>query len=127
MYVQMERIRSSALRHNRAERVHAVLVAQSGWFVHWMEGPAAAVQALQERVRQDPRHHSSVLLHHSRGRRFLPTPWSMMLSPSPEPQALFGKRVQDLRLQFTQGRQYAPTSVIRRLSAPVRLAQARTL
>lgn len=127
MYVQMEKIRSSALRHNRGEHVHAVLIAQSGWFVHWAEGPAAAVQALLERVRNDPRHHSSRVLHHSRGRRFLPTPWSMMLSPSPEPQALFGKRVMDLRLQYDQGRQFPPTSVIRRLSAPMRLTQARDL
>jgi hypothetical protein len=127
MYVQMEKIRSSALRHNRAERVHAVLLYQSGWFVHWFEGPAAAVRALLDRVRQDDRHHSSRVLHHSRGRRFLPTPWSMMLSPSPEPPALFGKRVQDIRQQFEQGLQYAPTSVIRRLSAPMRLVQARHL
>ena len=125
MYVQMEKIRASALRHNGGAHVHAILVAQSGWFVHWFEGPAPAVRELLERVRQDPRHRDSRVLHHSRGRRFLPTAWSMMLSPSREPMELFGKRVEELQVQYRAGTQYSPTSVIRRLASPVRLSQAK--
>lgn len=125
VYVQMEKIRASALRHNRAGHIHAVLVYQSGWFVHWFEGPAPAVRELLDRVRQDPRNRDLRVLHHSRGRRFLPTVWSMMLSPSTEPLALFGKRVHELETRYRTGVQYPPTSVIRRLASPVRLPDAK--
>jgi hypothetical protein len=121
VYVQMERIRSSSLRHNGAGHVRAVLVYQSGWFLHWFEGPAAEVRELLDRLGADTRHKELRVLHRSRGRRFLPTAWSMMLSGSPEPAALFGKRVEDLHRQFQAGTQYAPTSVLRRLATPVRI------
>lgn len=122
MFAQMEAIRQSSLRHNAALGVHAVLISQSGWFILWLEGPGAAVRDLLSRVRTDPRHHSQRVLHHSRGMRFLPTAWSMVLSPSSEPAADFGRRVLELRHMMDQGRQFAPTSVIRRLTAPMLLA-----
>jgi len=124
LFAQMEAIRQSSLRHNEALGVHAVLISQSGWFIHWVEGPANAVRDLLDRVRKDPRHHSQRVLHHSRGMRFLPTAWSMVLSPSTEPAADFGRRVLALRHMMDQGRQFAPTSVIRRLTAPMQLAMA---
>jgi hypothetical protein len=124
MYVQMERIRASSLRHNRAGQVHAALIYQSGWFLHWFEGPGPAVRELFERVRADPRHQAHRVLHHSHGRRFLPTLWSMMLSPSTEPTTVFGRRVADIHRQYVEGRQYPPTSVIRRISGPIRLSRA---
>jgi hypothetical protein len=105
--------------------VRAVLVYQSGWFLHWFEGPTAAVRELLERLRADTRHKQLRVLHHSRGRRFLPTAWSMMLSASPEPAPLFGKRVEDLYQQYQAGTQYAPTSVLRRLATPVRIVGQR--
>ena len=124
LFAQMEAIRQSSLRHNAALGVHAVLISQSGWFVHWVEAPGDAARALLERVRKDPRHHSQRVLHHSRGVRFVPTAWSMVLSPSTESSADFSRRVLDLRHMMEQGRQFAPTSVIRRLTAPMQLAMA---
>ncbi|MGE0333450.1 MAG: BLUF domain-containing protein [Ramlibacter sp.] len=124
LFAQMEAIRQSSLRHNAALGVHAVLISQSGWFIHWVEGPGDAVGKLLARVRKDSRHHSQRVLHHSRGMRFVPTAWSMVLSPSTEPAADFGARVLDLRYMMEQGRQFAPTSVIRRLTAPMQLAMA---
>ncbi|MBX3653902.1 MAG: BLUF domain-containing protein [Ramlibacter sp.] len=121
LFAQMEAIRASALRHNPPLGLHAVLLCQAGWFVHWAEGPHGSTGALMARVREDPRHHSQRVVHQSRGKRFLQTPWSMMLSPSGEPAADFGRRVTELRYMMDRGRQFAPTSVIRRLSAPLQL------
>lgn len=124
LFAQMQDIRQSSLRHNAPLNIHAALVCQSGWFVHWIEGPGNTARELLDRVRHDQRHHSQRVLHQSRGVRFLPTPWSMMLYPSTEPPAAFGQRVLDLRFLMDQGRQFAPTSVIRRLSGPMQLPGA---
>jgi hypothetical protein len=124
VYWRMEQIRESALRHNLSCGVNAALLYQSGWFVHWMEGPGQTVRELLARTRLDPRHRDPRVIHQSRGQRLLLTPWSMMVSPSEESAEDFGRRVTALRQQMEHGRQYAPTSVIRRLSAPMRLPEA---
>ena len=124
VYATMERIRERALRHNPTVGIHVALLYQSGWFLHWAEGPKLAVRALFDRIRQDPRHQGQVVLHHSRGRRLLMTPWSMLLSPSNETPDHFERRVLKLREQMKRGTQYAPTSVIRQLIMPLRLKHA---
>lgn len=127
VYDQMEQIRDASMRHNPPLGLHAVLLYQSGWFVYWAEGPGSALRALLERVRRDDRHEAQRVVHHSRGKRFLSTPWSMMMSRSHDTPAEFGLRVTAIRQMMEQGRQFAPTSVIRRLSAPMRLPAARHL
>lgn len=121
VYGEMERIRESAMRHNKRAGIHAGLLCRSGWFLMWLEGPKDALQELIEKISKDPRHRSPVFVHHSRGRRYLPTRWSMMLDASTEPATGFARRVMDLRDQLKKGRQYPPTSVVRRLVAPFRL------
>lgn len=124
LYAQMEQIRAVSLRNNAVAGIHAALLCQSGWFVHWIEGPGEALRRLLERTRTDLRHHSPHIVHHSRGVRLLPSPWSMMLSQSGTDAVEFGRRVVELRKGLEQGRQYAPYSVLRRLSAPLMLPQA---
>jgi hypothetical protein len=123
-YAEMERIRQTSMRHNQRLAIHAALMCQSGWYVHWMEGPGPAVRAMRERVAGDNRHHTQLLVHHSRGPRNLLTHWSMMLNPSAEPPAVFGRRVSHLHESMQRGIQYPPTSVIRRLLAPLRIGLA---
>ncbi len=127
VFGEMERIRRSALRHNGEHGIHSVLHYQSGWFVHWIEGPPAAVQDLLQRLHRDARYHSFHTLHTSRGLRLLPTPWSMSMSQAHEDPVHFGRRVMTLRDQLEKGKQYAPPSVLRRLSAPMQLTQAQAL
>jgi hypothetical protein len=127
IYAQMENIRADSLRLNAVHGIHAVLLHQSGWFLHWAEGPAPALRALLQRLAHDPRHHSPHTVHSSRGRRILPTPWSMMMSQATESAVHYGRRVMALREQFEKGIQYAPSSVLRRLSAPMQLPQAQGL
>lgn len=124
LFAQMEQIRAVSLRNNALSGIHAVLLCQSGWFVHWVEGPGDAVRRMMDRTRRDLRHHSPHIVHHSRGVRLLPSPWSMVLSQSTADAVEFGRRVVDLRKQMEHGRQYAPYSVMRRLSAPMMLPQA---
>ncbi len=127
IYAQMEDIRAHSLRHNAVDGIHAILQYQSGWFIHWAEGPSPALRALLLRLAEDPRHHSPHTVHLSRGRRILPTPWSMVMSQAAESAVQFGRRVVALREQFEKGVQYAPSSVLRRLSAPMQLPQAQGL
>lgn len=127
IYAQMEDIRAHSLPRNAEGGIHAILHYQSGWFVHWAEGPSAEIRALLLRMAGDPRHHSPHTLHSSRGRRILPTPWSMVMSQATESAVQFGRRVMALREQFEKGVQYAPSSVLRRLSAPMQLPQAQGL
>jgi len=127
VYATMEHIRAHALHHNPKAGIHVALVYQSGWFLHWAEGPKQAVNELFARIARDPRHHSQHVLHRSRGRRLLLTDWSMMLSPSQESFEHFEGRVLALREQMQRGVQYAPTSVIRRLIMPMQLGEAQDL
>lgn len=120
-FAQMEAIRKAAVRNNEAFGIHAVLLLQSGWFLHWAEGPVIAVRGLLEHTRRDTRHHSRHIVHHSHGRRLLPTPWSMMVAPSGETPAEMGRRVQALGEQLANGQQRSPQSVVRRLATPLRL------
>lgn len=124
MFARMEEIRAAALRHNVAEGVHAALFYQSGWFVYWSEGPAPVLRARIATLRQDERHRNLRVLHHSQGRRYLPTPWSMMLSPSTEPAALVARRVEAARTLYMSGHQVSPMSTVRRIVAPMRLGAA---
>ena len=124
MFQEMERIRASALRNNPAAGVHAVLIYLSGWFIFWAEGPPATVVPLVKRVLLDARHHSAQLLHRSQGTRLLPNPWSMMLASSTEAASAVAERVTRLRQDLKEGKQYAPTSVLRRLATPMRLPEA---
>ncbi len=67
IYAQMEDIRAHSLQHNAVDGIHAILQYQSGWFIHWAEGPSPALRALLQRVAEDPRHHSPHTVHLSRG------------------------------------------------------------
>lgn len=117
-YEQLSRIRDSALRNNTPRHLHATVLYQSQWFIYWLEGPTAALRETVKRIGKDARHHSMQVLHDSRGRRFLPTPWSMGLMPSTETPERFGARVANMRHLLREGFQFAPTSVVRRLCAP---------
>lgn len=124
IYATMETIRDAALRHNPAVGIHSTLIYQSGWFIHWVEGPRVAVRALAARLATDGRHRAPLVVHYSLGPRNLASPWSMALGSSTEGAAEMGRRVMHLRTCLAEGLQFRPTSVIRRLTMPMRLPQA---
>lgn len=119
VYAQMERIRDAAVRNNAALGVYTALLHQSGWFVQWKEGPPEGIAQTITRVRDDRRHHSMRILHHSRGPRLLPDIWSMAIVQAREPSDDFARRVMALRAEYDMGVQYSPPTVWRRLSTPM--------
>ena len=127
VYSTMETIRECALRHNPPVGIHTALLYQSGWYLHWAEGPRDPVGQLFGRVAKDGRHFARHVVHASTGRRLLMTPFSMMLSPALETANAFGERVMALREQLRAGTQIAPTAVIRRLMMPLLLPEAQQL
>lgn len=120
VYQEMEKIRTSALRHNEPAGVATALLHQSGWFVQWKEGPAAAVQKIMDRVAGDVRHFDLRVVHRSRGPRLLAGPWSMAIVQCNETPAEMEIRVQQLKQQVDDGLQFSPAAVWRRLSTPMK-------
>jgi hypothetical protein len=120
IYAEMERIRASAVRHNEPSGVATALLYQSGWFAQWKEGPVDALLRIMTRVESDPRHHSMVIVHSSRGPRLLAGPWSTAVVQCDDSPADMGERVELLRRELEHGRQYSPQTVWRRLSTPMR-------
>ena len=127
VYATMEAIRDRALSHNPQVGIHTALLYQSGWFLHWAEGPRKSVAELFARVASDERHFAQNVVHSSKGRRLLITPFSMMMSPSPESTQDFGVRVKALWQQMHNGVQLSPTAVIRKLMMPMLLPEAQLL
>jgi hypothetical protein len=58
----LEALADAAQRHNAAHGITGVLLPFEGHFLQALEGRAAAVQPLFERISRDPRHHDVVLL-----------------------------------------------------------------
>ncbi|WP_167772995.1 BLUF domain-containing protein [Ramlibacter humi] len=119
VYAQMERIRSSALRHNQPLGVSTALLHQSGWFLQWKEGPGEVLRALMERVARDARHHALRIVHASRGPRLLDGPWSMAIVQCDDAPEAFAQRVALLRRRHEDGCQDEPPAVWRQLSTPL--------
>jgi hypothetical protein len=120
VYQEMEKIRASALKHNEPAGVATALLHQSGWFVQWKEGPAAALQKIMDRVASDVRHFDLRVVHRSRGPRLLTGPWSMAIVQSNETPSQMEMRVQQLKQQVDAGLQFSPPAVWRRLSTPMK-------
>lgn len=120
VYQEMEKIRASALRHNEPAGIATALLHQSGWFVQWKEGPAAALQGIMERVANDVRHFDLRVVHRSRGPRLLTGPWSMAIAQCNETPAEMEMRVRQLKEQVDGGMQFSPAAVWRRLSTPMK-------
>lgn len=120
VYQEMEKIRASALKHNEPLGVATALLHQSGWFVQWKEGPAAALQNIMEKVANDVRHYDLRIVHRSRGPRLLFGPWSMAVVQCNETPAEMELRVQQLKRQVDAGMQFSPPAIWRRLSTPMK-------
>ncbi len=124
VYAEMERIRACAVRHNEPAGVHTALAHQSGWFLQWKEGPEDALRPIMARVLADPRHHGVRVLHRSEGARLLPGVWTMSIVQCNDSAAEFEARVNQVDAVRVQGLQYAPATVWRMLSTPLRHACA---
>lgn len=115
---EMRRIRDHAVVHNLAQGIRVALLYMNGWFVEWIEGPEAAIQALLNRVAQDRRHQGLRVIHNSFGRPRLFKPWIGAIVQSSERRDAFGLRVFALQDRFESGEQLEPASVWLNLCSP---------
>ncbi|MFN6979551.1 MAG: BLUF domain-containing protein, partial [Gemmobacter sp.] len=78
-------VEAAALR-NRRDGITGTLLARAGRYVQWLEGPAAAIEALLERLRKDPRHADlQIVSDTSRKARAFPGCPMWLGNPRPEP------------------------------------------
>jgi hypothetical protein len=74
---QLHDLLSVARANNARVGVTGMLLYHDGNFIQALEGPRAAVAALQERIALDPRHHGMLLLYHTRIETRSFAEWSM--------------------------------------------------
>ncbi len=127
VYEQMETIRQLSIQRNAHAGIHTVLLYQGGWFLWWAEGPHEALKTLVAKLRIDKRHHSLRTIHHSKGPRTLPSPWSMMMTSTTESPQEIGQRIQAQYVDNEHGIRRTPTSVLRRIVTPFLMPQAQQM
>lgn len=55
----------SSLRNNQRQRVSGILICHDGWFLQALEGPRRGVRAIFDRICEDDRHTTPVVLDQS--------------------------------------------------------------
>ena len=90
--------------HNRREKITGLLVAGGHRYLQVIEGPTSVVEALIERIRQDPRHVGiSVLVDRKVAKRTFDG-WSMASLEEPKlgDYSTFGELVGRMRVEVTE-------------------------
>lgn len=71
-------LQEAAHAKNRAHGIRGLLICGADFYVQWLEGEQAAVQALMARIHEDPRHAQLQVLHEGDGPQQLES-WAMTL------------------------------------------------
>lgn len=116
---QVRHIGASAAARNAAMGVASTLLYQSGWFVHWLEGPGPAIDQVLTRIARDARHRHMRLLHREPAERRLLVPWSSAVMESPETPDSLSRRIDQFRHARRQRLALAPAQLLRLLSTPL--------
>ncbi len=74
---ELRELLRSARAKNARLNVTGMLLYHDGNFIQALEGPRAAVAAIQERIALDPRHHGMLVLHRTRIETRSFAEWSM--------------------------------------------------
>lgn len=115
---QIDSIRRAAAARNTAMGVSSTLICQSGWFMHWLEGPERAISQVLTRIARDARHRQMRLLYQGQTPRLMPMPWSGAVMESPETPQGFARRVESFRLARQAHIPLDPPTLLRQLSTP---------
>lgn len=116
---QIRHIGATAAARNAAMGVASTLIYQSGWFVHWLEGPGTAIDQVLTRIARDARHRHMRLLHRETTERRLLVPWSSAVMESPETPESLGRRIDLFRHARRERLALAPAQLLRLLSTPL--------
>src|SRR5450830_1745181 len=116
---QVRHIGAAAAARNADMGVASTLLYQSGWFVHWLEGPRTALDQVLTRIARDARHRHMRLLHREPAERRLLVPWSSAVMESPETPDSLGRRIDQFRHARRERLALAPAQLLRLLSTPL--------
>ena len=105
--------------------VRGALLYSSGWFVLWLEGAPAGVEAFVQRAARDPRNAHQKIIHRSRGPASLPEGLSVTVTQGADSPSDFAGRVMQALEKFKQGTHSHPAAVWQRLSAPCSIRTGR--
>ena len=115
---QLFRIRNRHCESRAGARVRGALLYSSGWFVLWLEGPEAEVEAVLEAAALDPCAAHQKVIHRSRGPGFLSEPFAVVSTQGAEGPSAFGRRVYHFAREVELGIMHSPAEIWRYLSAP---------
>ena len=96
--------------------VHCALLYASGWFVIWLEGSEAQVEAARIACQRDSRNERQIVIHRSVGPAGLSEPFSVATTQVPVSSSAFGHRV--MRVKDGKVAHSGPDAVWNYLSAP---------
>jgi len=105
--------------------VRGALLYSSGWFVLWLEGPTAAVDAFTQRAARDPRNAHQKIIHRSRGPGSLDEGLTVCATQGADSTSDFAHRVMDALEEFKSGSRAHPGTIWQRLSAPCSVGTVR--
>jgi hypothetical protein len=105
--------------------VRGALLYSRGWFVLWLEGREAEVEAVVSKAALDPRNAHQKVIHRSRGPATLTETITVAATQGAEGPGAFGRRVYHLKQQFDQGLALEPAALWQHLSAPCIAAPGR--
>ena len=114
-------VRNRICEPGRDTSVRGALLYSRGWFVLWLEGPDAEVEAALKRAAADPRNADQVVIHRSRGPACLTEPVTVVSTQGEGPSA-FAQRISYFRRQHELGVPHEPAAIWRQLSAPCTFA-----
>jgi hypothetical protein len=115
---ELLKIRNHNCGPDAAPPVRGALLYSRGWFVLWLEGDQAEVDAVIRKAAIDPRNAHQKEIHRSVGAPTLTEPLTLVATQGAEGPGAFGRRVYYFRKQWQQGLIQHPAAIWQYLSAP---------
>jgi hypothetical protein len=115
---ELLKIRDRNCVPDAAPPVRGAVLYSRGWFVIWLEGDEAEVDAVMRKAATDPRNAHQKEIHRSVGAPTLTEPLTLVATQGAEGPGAFGRRVYHFRRQWQQGLIQQPAAIWQYLSAP---------
>ncbi|MRD47783.1 BLUF domain-containing protein [Caenimonas koreensis] len=115
---QMFGVRHSFMAAEDSKDVHGALLYASGWFVIWLEGSEAGIEATLRRAGRDTRHARMRLIHRTRGHRALADKITLVTTQGADQPFDFARRIHAIA---SSGNSMTPAAIWHQLSAPCTL------
>jgi hypothetical protein len=114
---ELARIEAQARAYNSTQGIRGALVYMGGFFMQWLEGPQAAVTALAQRLRTDPRHRDFYELLAAPQPPVLTEDWTVCIAKRTETQDELLRRARSIVVRARKGG-WTAADLIRKLVKP---------